>query len=47
MMLAVWLERRLTKEEILARYLNTVYLGAGAYGVEAASRRYFGRPLES
>jgi penicillin-binding protein 1A len=45
-MLAVWLERRLTKEEILARYLNTVYLGAGAYGVDAASRRYFGQPVE-
>jgi len=45
-LLAVWLERRLTKDEILARYLNTVYLGAGAYGVDAASRRYFGRPVE-
>ena len=45
-LLALWLERRLSKEEILARYLNTVYLGAGAYGVEAASRRYFGRPVE-
>ena len=46
MMLALWLERRLSKEEILARYLNTVYLGAGAYGVEAASQRYFGTPVE-
>ena len=45
-LLAVWLERRLTKDEILARYLDTVYLGAGAYGVDAASRRYFGRPVE-
>ena len=45
-MLAIWLERRLTKEEILARYLNTVYLGAGAYGVDAASQRYFGQPVE-
>jgi penicillin-binding protein 1A len=45
-MLAIWLERRLTKEEILARYLNSVYLGAGAYGVDAASRRYFGQPVE-
>jgi penicillin-binding protein 1A len=41
--LAAWLERRLTKEEILARYLDTVYLGAGAYGLDAASRRYFGK----
>jgi penicillin-binding protein 1A len=46
MMLAFWLERRLSKKEILARYLNTVYLGAGAYGVEAASQRYFGAPVE-
>jgi penicillin-binding protein 1A len=45
-LLALWLERRLTKDQILARYLNTVYLGAGAYGVDAASRRYFGRPVE-
>ena len=46
MILALWLERRLSKEEILARYLNTVYLGAGAYGVGAASERYFGKPVE-
>ena len=45
-MLAGWLERRLTKDEILARYLNAVYLGAGAYGVDAASERYFGKPVE-
>ena len=41
--LAIWLETRLDKDEILALYLNRVYLGAGAYGVEAASRRYFGK----
>ncbi|HSA82068.1 MAG TPA: PBP1A family penicillin-binding protein [Geminicoccaceae bacterium] len=45
-MLALWLERRLTKDEILARYLNAVYFGAGASGVDAASRRYFGKPVE-
>jgi penicillin-binding protein 1A len=44
-LLALWLERRLTKDEILARYLNSVYLGAGAHGVEAASRRYFNKPV--
>jgi len=44
MILAVWLETRLTKDEILTLYLNRVYLGAGAYGVEAASQRYFGKP---
>jgi membrane peptidoglycan carboxypeptidase len=39
---AVQVERQLTKDEILNRYLNIAYFGAGAYGVEAASRRYFG-----
>lgn len=43
-MLALWLERRFSKDEILALYLNRVYFGAGAWGAEAASRRYFGRP---
>jgi 1A family penicillin-binding protein len=41
--LAIWLESQLTKEEILLRYLNTAYFGAGAYGVDAAARRYFGK----
>ena len=36
---AIWLDRRLGKEEILARYLNNVYLGAGAHGMPAAARR--------
>ena len=43
MMLALWLERKFSKEEILALYLNRVYFGAGAWGAEAASRRYFGK----
>ncbi|WP_300007566.1 transglycosylase domain-containing protein [Pseudonocardia sp.] len=38
---ALALERRLTKDEILARYLDTVYFGNGAYGVTAAARTYF------
>ena len=42
-MLALWLESRLTKQEILARYLNTVYFGAGAYGADAAAKRYFNK----
>jgi 1A family penicillin-binding protein len=42
-LLAIWLEGQLKKEEILLRYLNTAYFGAGAYGVDAASRRYFGK----
>ncbi|WP_240623345.1 transglycosylase domain-containing protein [Brevundimonas lutea] len=40
-MLAVWLELKFSKQEILALYLNRVYFGAGAYGIEAASQRYF------
>ncbi|HEX3537446.1 MAG TPA: PBP1A family penicillin-binding protein [Stellaceae bacterium] len=42
-MLAFWLESRLSKKEILARYLNSVYFGAGAYGADAAAKRYFGK----
>jgi len=40
--LAVRLEERFSKEEILERYLNTVYFGNGAYGVQAAAHEYFG-----
>ena len=43
LILALWLEARLTKDQILEVYLNRVYLGSGAYGVEAAARRYFGK----
>jgi penicillin-binding protein 1A len=41
--LSVWLERTYSKDQILELYLNRVYFGAGAYGVEAASQRYFGK----
>ena len=44
LLLALWLERRFTKDEILTLYLNRVYLGAGAYGIDAASHNYFGKP---
>ncbi|WFF01166.1 transglycosylase domain-containing protein [Micromonospora sp. WMMD964] len=40
---ALALERELDKEEILTRYLNIAYFGAGAYGIAAASKRYFSR----
>ena len=43
-MLAIWLERRFSKTEILRLYLSRVYFGGGAYGLEAASDLYFGRP---
>ncbi len=44
LLLAFWLEHRFTKEEILTLYLNRVYFGGGAYGIDAASRYYFDRP---
>jgi penicillin-binding protein 1A len=40
--LALWLEHRYSKTQILELYLNRVYFGSGAFGVEAASRKYFG-----
>ncbi|MFC0503148.1 transglycosylase domain-containing protein [Micromonospora costi] len=40
---ALALERELSKEEILSRYLNIAYFGAGAYGIAAASKRYFSK----
>jgi membrane peptidoglycan carboxypeptidase len=39
--IAIWLELRLSKDEILARYLNSAYFGAGAYGIDGAAQRYF------
>ena len=42
--LALWLERKYSKTQILDLYLNRVYFGAGAYGVEAAAQRYFSKP---
>ncbi|MBK6457946.1 MAG: PBP1A family penicillin-binding protein [Gemmatimonadetes bacterium] len=44
--LARLLERHLTKDEILARYLNVIYLGNGVYGVEGASRDLFGKHID-
>jgi penicillin-binding protein 1A len=45
-LLAIKLERKYSKDEILERYLNTIYLGAGAYGVQAAAETYFGVAAE-
>jgi penicillin-binding protein 1A len=42
--LAVWLEIHFSKKQILALYLNRVNFGGGAFGIEAASRRYFNKP---
>lgn len=46
-LLALKIEDKFTKDEILAFYLNRVYFGSGAYGIEAAARRYFGRPAQN
>lgn len=43
MVMALWLELRLSKRDILELYLNRVYFGGGAHGIEAASQRYFGK----
>lgn len=43
LVLAFWLEAEYSKDEILEMYLNRVYLGSGAYGVDAAARRYYGK----
>jgi penicillin-binding protein 1A len=43
--LALWLEARLTKDEILARYLNNVYLGSGVVGISGAAQFYFGKEV--
>lgn len=44
--MALQLEERYSKERILELYLNAIYFGNGAYGVEAAARQYFGKPIE-
>ena len=44
--LAFKIEKYLSKEEILFLYLNQIYLGHGAYGVNAAAENYFGKPIE-
>ena len=41
-LLALWLEHKFSKDQILTVYLNRAYLGSGVFGVEAAARRYFG-----
>ncbi len=45
-LLAIEIERFYTKDEILERYLNIIYLGGGAYGVDAAAHTYFGRSVD-
>ena len=47
LLLAFWLETQFTKQDLLTLYLNRVYFGAGAYGVQAAAQTYFNRPVQS
>ena len=42
LLLALWLEYNLTKDQILTIYLNRVYFGSGTYGIEAAAQKYYG-----
>jgi len=42
LLLTVWLEQKFTKRQLFTLYLNRVYFGGGAYGIDAASRKYFG-----
>ncbi|MBX2806477.1 MAG: PBP1A family penicillin-binding protein [Hyphomicrobiales bacterium] len=43
--LSIWLEIRLTKNQILERYISSVYFGKGCYGVRAAARKFFGKQV--
>ena len=45
--LAIELERRMSKDQLLELYLNRVFFGASAYGIEAASETYFGKPASA
>jgi penicillin-binding protein 1A len=47
MILALALERKFSKQQILELYLNKVYFGGGAYGIDAASRKFFGHPAST
>lgn len=44
--MAIWLEWKFSKNQILTIYLNRVYFGAGTYGIDAAARTYFGKPAQ-
>ena len=45
-LLALWLEHKFSKDQILTIYLNRVYLGAGVYGIDGAARKYFNKPAK-
>lgn len=47
LLLSLWIEQKFTKEQILTLYLNRVYFGGGTYGIDAASRKFFGHAATS
>ncbi|MCH1568263.1 MAG: PBP1A family penicillin-binding protein [Alphaproteobacteria bacterium] len=47
LLLAFWLEAHFSKQDIIALYLNRVYFGSGAYGVQSAAETYFNRPVQN
>lgn len=47
LLLALWLEHQFSKSDIMMMYLNRVYFGAGTYGIEAASRKYFSKSAKN
>lgn len=47
LLIALWLEAWLSKDEVLGRYLSSIYYGDGQYGLRAAARHYFGREPEA
>jgi penicillin-binding protein 1A len=47
LVLAFWLERKFSKSQIMMMYLNRVYFGAGAYGIDAASKKYFNKSAKN
>lgn len=47
LLLTIWLEQKFTKQQLMTLYLNRVYFGGGAYGIDAASRKYFGHSAQS
>ena len=46
LVIATKMSRQVSKDDILAAYLNTIYFGRGAYGISAAATAYFGKPVE-
>ena len=47
LLLAIWLEHKFTKSDIMMMYLNRVYFGAATFGIDAASRKYFNKPAKN